>query len=230
MKHVCITGLVKTYKSDGGVIHAVNGIDIDILHGEMLAITGASGSGKSTLLHLMGGLMKPTSGSIVIDGVDIVTKNDHEMTLYRRKNIGIVFQSFNLIPTLNVEENIMLPVLAGFSEVSEARCLGALEELVERLNLKSRRHSFPDTLSGGEQQRVAIARALFMDFATDCKGALLLADEPTGNLDSVNSEAICRIIKGLCRERNHTMVIATHEKAVAEFCDRRVELKDGRLV
>ena len=158
--------------------------------------------------------------------------SDRKLTLFRRKNIGVVFQAFNLISTLTAEENIMLPILAGYNDkdISNTKLQKGLDELLERLQLTSRRYHYPDALSGGEQQRVAIARALLLDFATDTHGSLLLADEPTGNLDSANGDIICKLLRQLSDERHHTMVVVTHEPSVAAWTDRIVTLKDGTIL
>ena len=234
--HVSLKALRKIYRGgvrDGSAdVAAVNGIDLEIPKGQFLAIMGPSGSGKSTLLHLIGGLTNATSGSVCIDGTPLDGMSDRELTLFRRKNIGVVFQAFNLISTLTAEENILLPVLAGYQGkgFQHDKVAKALDELLERLQLTDRRHHYPDALSGGEQQRVAIARALLIDFATDTHGSLLLADEPTGNLDSANGEIICGLLRSLCEERKHTMVVVTHEASVAAWADRIVTLKDGRIL
>ncbi len=231
MNHVVIKNLRKVFSSKGcSAVNAVNGVDLEIPHGQFLSIMGPSGSGKTTLLHLMAGLAKPTEGEVVIDGTVLASLSDRQLTLFRRRNIGIIFQSFNLMPTLTAEENIMLPVLAGYHEVDRKRLNEAIDTLMERLQLTERRGHYPDTLSGGEQQRVAIARALLVDFATERQGGLLLADEPTGNLDSVNGETLCRLLKDLCRESGHTMVVVTHEPSVAKWSDRVVTLTDGKIV
>ena len=234
--HVSVKELRKIYRGglhDGSSdVAAVNGISLEIPKGQFLAIMGPSGSGKSTLLHLIGGLTTATEGSVCIDGTPLDGMSDRELTLFRRKNIGVVFQAFNLVSTLTAEENILLPVLAGFQgkELHHDKLEQALKSLLERLKLTDRRHHYPDALSGGEQQRVAIARALLIDFATDTHGSLLLADEPTGNLDSANGEVICSLLRSLCDERKHTMIVVTHESSVASWADRIVTLRDGKIV
>lgn len=229
--HVILTDIKKIYKGAGSSdVAAVNGVSLEIPHGQFLSIMGPSGSGKSTLLHIIGGLTTPTEGSVAIDGTLLNGMSDRKLTLFRRKNIGVVFQAFNLISTLTAEENIMLPILAGYQEIDTAKLQKGLDELLERLQLTNRRRHYPDALSGGEQQRVAIARALLLDFASDNHGSLLLADEPTGNLDSANGEIICKLLRQLCDERHHTMVVVTHEPAVAAWTDRIVTLKDGAIL
>ncbi|MDR0871170.1 MAG: ABC transporter ATP-binding protein [Planctomycetaceae bacterium] len=203
-----------------GNVHAVDDISLTAGEGEFLTVTGASGSGKSTLLHLLGGLTTPTSGSVLINGTDIASMTDSVRTKFRRRNIGIVFQSFNLIPTLTAEENILLPAMLDKSREQ----LPMPDELLDLLEIKERRHHRPDALSGGEQQRVAIGRALLM------KPAIILADEPTGNLDSVNSDNICQLLRKLCDEQKRTLIVVTHDKAVAAFGDRTIQLKDGRIL
>lgn len=230
--HVIVTNVSKIYHGGSASAHtdvaAVNGISLTIPHGQFLAIMGPSGSGKTTLLHLIAGLCSASAGTVSIDDTDITKLSDKQLTLFRRRSIGIVFQSFNLIPTLTAEENILLPVLAGHASF-QGNFKHALDELLERLDLTTRRHHFPETLSGGEQQRVAIARALLPDYSTASQGSLLLADEPTGNLDSVNSDIICRLLRDLCNERHHTMIVITHEPAVARWADRIITLKDGQI-
>ena len=231
--HVVLKNITKIYKGTGSAdVVAVNGISLEIPHGQFLSIMGPSGSGKSTLLHIIGGLTNATKGTVTIDGTTLNGMSDRKLTLFRRKNIGVVFQAFNLISTLTAEENIMLPILAGYQDkdISNAKLQKGLDELLERLQLTNRRHHYPDALSGGEQQRVAIARALLLDFATDTHGSLLLADEPTGNLDSANGDIICRLLRQLCDERHHTMVVVTHEPSVAAWTDRIVTLKDGAIL
>jgi putative ABC transport system ATP-binding protein len=183
---------------------------------------GASGSGKSTLLHLMAGLATPDSGRVVIRGEDLGGMNDRELTLFRRRNIGLVFQAFNQIPTLTAEENIALPLLLDGKHSAETA--PKIAELAETLGLTSRRQHRPDAMSGGEQQRVAIGRALVTD------PAVLLADEPTGNLDSANSKAVCELLRDLSQIHNKTIVMVTHEPAVAAYAQEVAVIKDGRLV
>ena len=231
--HLTLTDVRKTYPSPTGEdIHACDGLSLAVPQGQLLAITGPSGSGKTTLLHLIGGLIAPTAGVIRIGDTDLTQLSDHELTLFRRRHVGVIFQAFNLIPTLTAEENILLPILADGrrSPIPPDAIRPALETLLDRLGLSARRHHYPDALSGGEQQRTAIARALLPDLATQQHGSLLLADEPTGNLDSAASENICRLLRELCDEQHHTMLIVTHERAVADWCDRIVTLRDGRLV
>ncbi len=231
--HVILNDIKKIYKGTASAdVVAVNGISLEIPHGQFLSIMGPSGSGKSTLLHIIGGLTNATEGTVTIDGTLLNGMSDRKLTLFRRKNIGVVFQAFNLISTLTAEENIMLPILAGYQDkdINNTKLHKGLDELLERLQLTSRRHHYPDALSGGEQQRVAIARALLLDFATDTHGSLLLADEPTGNLDSANGDIICKLLRQLCDERHHTMVVVTHEPSVAAWTDRIVTLKDGAIL
>ena len=228
--HVSIKNLRKIFNGNGPEpVTAIDGLSLDIPQGQFLAVMGPSGSGKTTLLHLIAGLSQPTSGDVVVNGTNLATLNDRQLTLFRRQNIGVIFQSFNLIPTLTTEENILLPILAGFHDIDKAKLDATVTQLLERLQLGHRRNHYPDTLSGGEQQRAAIARALLIDFATDSHGSLLLADEPTGNLDSANSEIICNLLKSLCQERHHTMVVVTHEPSVAQYADKIIHLKDGRI-
>ncbi len=211
--------LTKRFKQGPTTVEALKDVSLEITEGEFVAVMGASGSGKSTLLHLMAGLMPPTSGSVHIGGEDIAKMSDSRKTKFRRKNIGVVFQQFNLIPTLTAEENIRLPAqLERGMEVSDSR----LDELLELLEIKDRRRHRPDALSGGEQQRVAIGRALLVD------PAIILADEPTGNLDSTNGTTICTLLRKLCTEQKRTLVVVTHDKNVADYGDRTIHLKDGQ--
>jgi len=200
-------------------IDALKDVTLTIQRGEFVAVMGASGSGKSTLLHVMAGLMPPTSGSVHVGGENIAEMSDSRKTKFRRKNIGVIFQQFNLIPTLTAEENILLPAqLERGTPVSGSR----LDELLDLLEIKNRRTHRPDALSGGEQQRVAIGRALLVN------PAIILADEPTGNLDSTNSTTICTLLRKLCTEQNRTLVVVTHDKDVADYGDRTIHLRDGR--
>ena len=211
-----IQSVVKHFHAGTTVIHALNGVNLRVAAGEFVAIMGASGSGKSTLLHALAGLTDVDSGRVRVEGQDLAELSDARLTRFRRRRIGLVFQAFNLIPSLTAEDNVRLPADAGAG--LDAR----LDELLDRLELKTRRRHKPDALSGGEQQRVAIARALIAD------PAILLADEPTGSLDSVSGQNICRLLRALCAEQRRTIVMVTHEPAVAMWADRVVVLKDGR--
>lgn len=232
--HLHLENVTKIYRgglSDGSAdVKALDGVTLEVPHGQFLAVMGASGSGKSTLLHIAAGLTTPTAGNVTIGGTRISSLSDRRLTQFRRENIGIVFQAFNLIPTLTAEENILLPILAGGGAKS-AKTADAMDEILTRLHLVERRRHYPDALSGGEQQRVAIARALFVDFLReDSRNSLFLADEPTGNLDTANSTEICELLRVLCGERHHTMLIVTHEPAVAQWADRIITLRDGKII
>ncbi len=233
--HLLLENITKIYRggnSDGSAdVKALDSVSLEVPHGQFLAVMGASGSGKSTLLHVAAGLTRPTDGNIRIGETRISELSDKNLTRFRRQNIGIVFQAFNLIPTLTAEENILMPLLAGGSlRTPRSKVNHAMDQLLARLNLTERRRHYPDALSGGEQQRVAIARALFTDFLDeDSKNSLLLADEPTGNLDTANSDIICRLLRELCDERSHTMLVVTHEPAIAKWADRVIFLKDGKI-
>ncbi|HUB27742.1 MAG TPA: ABC transporter ATP-binding protein, partial [Tepidisphaeraceae bacterium] len=199
----------------------LSGISLEVNQGRFVAVMGASGSGKSTLLHLMGGLTNPDSGRVLVAGTDLARMNDHELTLFRRRHIGLIFQAFNLIPTLTAEENIALPLMLDGrnGQIGHEK----VNQLLQTLGLADRRKHRPDALSGGEQQRVAIGRAL----ATDPD--LILADEPTGNLDSANSDAVCELLRDLSTTHNRTIVMVTHEPSVAAFAQETVVIKDGKL-
>lgn len=212
--------LRKFYGSGDTQVKALDGVDLSVENGEFVAIVGTSGSGKSTLLHMLGGLDRPTSGSVTVDGKNIFSLKDEALTIFRRRKIGFVFQSFNLVPVLTVRENIVLPIQLDGGKVDE-RYVG---EVVTALGLEKKLNSLPGQLSGGQQQRVAIARAL----AT--KPAILLADEPTGNLDSRTSQDVLSLMKVTGRKFSQTMVMITHNEEIAQLSDRIVRIEDGRIV
>ena len=207
--------LNKTYGKGESAVVAVNDIDLTINKGEFTAIVGTSGSGKSTLMHLLGGVDDPTSGKVLIEGEDIFALKDEKRSIFRRRKIGFIFQEYNLIPILTVEENIVMPILLDGNKV---------EELLERLVLADRRNHLPSQLSGGQQQRVAIGRAIVN------RPTLILADEPTGNLDKRNSEEVINIMFEAVRDRKETLVIVTHEMDIAAMADRIIHLEDGKIV
>ena len=213
-------GLKKYYGSGDTLVRALDGVDLSVEDGEFVAIVGTSGSGKSTLLHMLGGLDRPTSGSVTVDGRDIFALGDEALTIFRRRKIGFVFQSYNLVPVLSVYENIVLPIQLDGGSV-DADYIG---EVVSALGLEQRLVSLPNQLSGGQQQRVAIARAL----AT--KPAIVLADEPTGNLDSRTSQDVLSLMKVTGRKFAQTMVMITHNEEIAQLADRIVRIEDGRIV
>ena len=214
--------LWKDYVLGAEVVHALAGLSLTVESGRFVAIMGASGSGKSTLLHLLGGLDVPTGGRIVVEGRDLGSMGDRERTLFRRRRLGIVFQAFNLLPTLTAAENVALPLMVDGQAWSSIEKQTA--SLLKLVDLEHRREHRPQAMSGGEQQRVAIARALIND------PAIVLADEPTGNLDSKHSEEIWRLLGRLARQQGRTVLAVTHEAAVAAYADRVVVLKDGRVV
>jgi putative ABC transport system ATP-binding protein len=222
MTPLLVENVCKQYRQGQRVVTALAGVSLSVERGQFLAIMGASGSGKSTLLHLMAGLTRADSGRVVVNGTDLATLNDRQLTLFRRRNIGLVFQAFNLIPTLTAEENIRLPLML---DGRNGQAIAAkVDELLCSLGLAQRRHHRPDALSGGEQQRVAIGRALVSE------PAVILADEPTGNLDSSNSHGVCELLKTLSLEHGRTIVMVTHEPSVAAYASEVAVLKDGRLV
>ena len=212
--------LKKYYGSGDTQVRALDGVDLQVENGEFVAIVGTSGSGKSTLLHMLGGLDRPTSGSVVVDGRDLATLKDEELTVFRRRKIGFVFQAYNLVPVLSVYENIVLPIQLDGGKLDAAY----IDEVIGALGLKEKLQSLPSQLSGGQQQRVAIARAL----AT--KPAILLADEPTGNLDSRTSNDVLSLMKVTGQKFSQTMVMITHNEEIAQLADRIVRIEDGRIV
>ena len=213
-------GLTKIYGSGETAVHALRGVDLTVENGEFVAIVGTSGSGKSTLLHMLGGLDRPTAGKVLVDGQDIFALKDEALTIFRRRRIGFVFQSYNLVPMLSVYENIVLPIQLDGARVDEDY-VGAV---IAALGLDHRLHSLPNQLSGGQQQRVAIARALA------AKPAILLADEPTGNLDSKTSQDVLGLMKVTSQRFSQTMVMITHNEEIAQLADRTVRIEDGRIV
>ncbi len=212
--------LKKYYGSGDTQVKALDGVDLTVEQGEFVAIVGTSGSGKSTLLHMLGGLDRPTSGAVTVDGKDIFALKDEALTIFRRRKIGFVFQSYNLVPVLSVWENIVLPVELDGRKVDRAY----VEEVIATLGLEKKLQNLPNQLSGGQQQRVAIARAL----AT--KPAILLADEPTGNLDSKTSQDVLGLMKVTGQKFSQTMVMITHNEEIAQMADRIVRIEDGRIV
>lgn len=212
--------LKKVYGSGENAVHALDGVNFSVEKGEFVAVVGTSGSGKSTLLHMLGGLDRPTSGRVTVDGKDIFSLKDEALTIFRRRKIGFVFQSYNLVPVLSVYENIVLPVELDGRRPDQ----DYLQEVIAVLGLEKKRNSRPNQLSGGQQQRVAIARALA------AKPAILLADEPTGNLDSRTSQDVLGLMKVAGQKFSQTMVMITHNEEIAQMADRIVRIEDGRIV
>ena len=212
--------LKKIYGAGDTAVHALDGVDLKVEKGEFVAVVGTSGSGKSTLLHMLGGLDRPTSGEVVVDGKNIFTLKDEALTIFRRRKIGFVFQNYNLVPVLNVYENIVLPIQLDGRDAEEA----FVGEIVETLGIGSKMHNLPNNLSGGQQQRVAIARALA------AKPAILLADEPTGNLDSRTSQDVLSLLKVTSQKFGQTIVMITHNEEIAQMADRIIHIEDGRIV
>ena len=212
--------LRKIYGSGDTEVRALDGVNLQIENGEFVAIVGTSGSGKSTLLHMLGGLDQPTSGNVIVDGKDIFSLKEEALTIFRRRKIGFVFQSYNLVPVLNVYENIVLPIELDGSKVNKE----FVQKIVQTLGLESRLDALPSQLSGGQQQRVAIARALA------AAPAIILADEPTGNLDSKTSQDVLSLLKVTSQKFSQTIVMITHNEEIAQMADRIIRIEDGKIV
>lgn len=220
MKILETKSLKKYYGKGDNLVKAVDGVDLSIEEGKFVAIVGSSGSGKTTLLHMMGGLDRPTEGKVFIDNKDIHSMDDESLAIFRRRKVGFVFQTYNLIPVLNVWENITLPIEFDLKTVDNE----FIEELMKTLNIYDKKNALPNQLSGGQQQRVAIARAL----AT--RPAIVLADEPTGNLDSKTSLEVINLLKQSVRKYHQTLVMITHDEKLAQMADRIVRIEDGNLL
>lgn len=214
------TNLKKYYGQGDTQVKALDGVDFVVGEGEFVAIVGTSGSGKSTLLHMIGGLDRPTSGKVEVAGKDIFTLKDDELTIFRRRKIGFIFQSYNLVPVLNVYENIVFPIQLDGNPIDK----GYVDKIVKTLGLEGKINSLPSQLSGGQQQRVAIARALA------AKPAIILADEPTGNLDSATSQDVLGLLKVTARKFEQTIVMITHNEEIAQMADRMIRIEDGKIV
>jgi len=220
MEILRVENLSKIYGKGENEVRAVDNVSFSIKKGEFVAIVGASGSGKSTLLHLLGGVDRPTSGKVFIDGEDIYELNDEKLAIFRRRQVGLIYQFYNLIPILNVEENITLPCNLDGKEVNKDK----LEELLKTLKLENRRKHLPNELSGGQQQRVSIGRAIINN------PAIMLADEPTGNLDSKASEEIISLLRLSNKKYNQTVIVITHDEKIALEADRIITIDDGRII
>lgn len=220
MSILSTSNLKKIYGSGENAVNALAGVDISVEKGEFVAIVGTSGSGKSTLLHMLGGLDRPTSGSVTVDGKDIFSLKDEELTIFRRRKIGFVFQNYNLVPVLNVYENIVLPIQLDGGTIDKKY----IDSIIETLGLQSKLQNLSNNLSGGQQQRVAIARALA------AKPAIILADEPTGNLDSKTSQDVLGLLKITSHKFAQTIVMITHNEEIAQLSDRIIRIEDGRIV
>ncbi len=220
MELLKVENLCKVYGKGENEVRAVDGVSFSVPKGQMVAIIGASGSGKSTLLHMIGAVDRPTSGRIFLDGQDVFQQNNRELAIFRRRQVGLIYQFYNLIPVLTAEENIMLPVLMDGRKPDKEH----LEKILDMLGLKERRNHLPSQMSGGQQQRVSIGRALFTS------PQVILADEPTGNLDSKNSAEIMELLRRSNRELKQTTLIITHDEKIAEQCDRIIVLSDGKII
>lgn len=214
-----VSKIYKTYGSGDTAVRALRNVSFSVPKGEYVAIVGESGSGKSTLLNMIGALDTPTAGKVEIDGRDIFSMDERRLTIFRRRNIGFIFQAFNLVPELTVEQNIIFPMLLDYQKPDKTY----LEELLSVLNLKERRNHLPSELSGGQQQRAAIGRALIT------RPALILADEPTGNLDTQNSSEVIALLKEASRKYKQTIIMITHNRSIAQTADRVLQISDGRL-
>lgn len=219
MKILQTHNLQKIYGVEENAVHALAGVSLEVEKGEFVAIVGTSGSGKSTLLHMLGGLDRPTEGSVTVDGKDIFSLKDEELTIFRRRKIGFVFQNYNLVPVLNVYENIVLPIQLDGNKPDASY----VNSIIETLGLQTKLQNLPNNLSGGQQQRVAIARALA------AKPAIILADEPTGNLDSKTSQDVLGLLKVSSQKFSQTIVMITHNEEIAQLADRIVRIEDGLL-
>jgi len=219
MEILRVENLTKTYGRGDNMVKALNDVSFCVEKGEFVAIIGPSGSGKSTLLHILGGVDYPTSGKVFMDGCDVYTQNDEQLAIFRRRQVGLIYQFYNLIPVLDVTENITLPVLMDGRKVNDGR----LEELLTTLNLKDRKNHLPNQLSGGQQQRVSIGRALMN------APAVVLADEPTGNLDSKSRQEIVELLKISNKKYNQTLIVITHDENIALQAERIIAIEDGRI-
>lgn len=220
MEVVKVIDLCKSYGKGNTKVDALKNINITINKGEFVAVVGASGSGKSTLLHLLGGVDKPTSGKVMVDGLDLYSLSEKEMAIFRRRKVGFIFQFYNLVPVLTVEENMLLPLLLDNKKVDKKE----FQELMAILGLEERKHHLPNELSGGQQQRASIGRALAY------KPSIVLADEPTGNLDSKNSKEIIDLLKISVKKYNQTLILITHDLNIASQADRIITIEDGRII
>lgn len=212
--------LKKIYGTDDTAVHALDGVNFRVEHGEFVAIVGTSGSGKSTLLHMLGGLDRPTSGEVIVDGKEIFTLKDEELTIFRRRKIGFIFQNYNLVPTMNVYDNIVLPIGLDGNHPDKQY----VDKIIATLGLESKLKNLPSNLSGGQQQRVAIARAIAS------KPAIILADEPTGNLDSKTSQDVLSLLKVTSDRFKQTIVMITHNEEIAQLASRIIRIEDGQIV
>ncbi|NLP14757.1 MAG: ABC transporter ATP-binding protein [Clostridium sp.] len=219
MELLRVENLTKIYGRGENEVRALDGVSFSVQKGEFIAVIGPSGSGKSTLLHILGGVDKPTSGKVYMDGQDVYAQSDEKLAIFRRRQVGLIYQFYNLIPVLNVTENITLPVLMDGRKVNKER----LEELLTTLNLKGRENHLPNQLSGGQQQRVSIGRALMN------APAVVLADEPTGNLDSKNSQEIVELLKLSNKKYNQTLIVITHDENIALQAQRIIAIEDGKI-